>query len=236
MGNLLQTSRLPYQGGFVFILAGMRDFRIRLLHPGWKPFKMRQLIPMTYASSIPADSHPLHALARHRLGKLCVAIQAGSAAEMIERAEAALADAKFLEFRLDSLAKPAAALPKMKEFLAEHRDVTAIATCRRKAFGGQFAGSLTAELQVLLDAAEGGCEIVDLEVESAEEAKPSALKEFRKGLRAEGTALLISFHDFSRTRGLEQAADRIKAFEPDYVKVVSTAKTLADNLAVLKLI
>jgi 3-dehydroquinate dehydratase/shikimate dehydrogenase len=197
---------------------------------------MRQLIPMTYASSIPADSHPLHALARHRLGKLCVAIQAGSAAEMIERAEAALADAKFLEFRLDSLAKPAAALPKMKEFLAEHRDVTAIATCRRKAFGGQFAGSLTAELQVLLDAAEGGCEIVDLEVESAEEAKPSALKEFRKGLRAEGTALLISFHDFSRTRGLEQAADRIKAFEPDYVKVVSTAKTLADNLAVLKLI
>jgi hypothetical protein len=34
------------------------------------------------------------------------------------RAEAALADSKFLEFRLDSLAKPAAALPRVKEFLA----------------------------------------------------------------------------------------------------------------------
>jgi len=191
---------------------------------------------MTYASSIPADSHPLHALARHRLGKLCVAIQAGSAAELMERAGVALGDAKFLEFRLDSLAKPAAALPNLKEFLAEHRDVTAIATCRRKAFGGNFAGSLTAEFQVLLDAAEAGCKIVDLEVESAEEAKPAALKEFRKGLMAAGTALLVSFHDFSRTKSLEQAADRIKAFEPDYVKVVSTAKTLADNLAVLKLI
>ncbi len=39
-------------------------------------------------------------------------------AELIERAKAALADSKFLEFRLDSLPKPAAALPKVKEFLA----------------------------------------------------------------------------------------------------------------------
>ena len=48
--------------------------------------------------------------------------------------------------------------------------------------------------------------------------------------------MLISFHDFSRTKGLEQAADRIEAFKPDFVKVVSTARTLADNLAVLRVI
>jgi 3-dehydroquinate dehydratase/shikimate dehydrogenase len=51
-----------------------------------------------------------------------------------------------------------------------------------------------------------------------------------------GTALLVSYHDFSRTKGLEQAAKRIEAFEPDFVKVVSTARTLSDNLAVLKMI
>ena len=51
-----------------------------------------------------------------------------------------------------------------------------------------------------------------------------------------GAALLISFHDFTRTRSLEQAADRIERFKPDYVKVVSTARSLADNLAVLRLI
>jgi hypothetical protein len=44
------------------------------------------------------------------VGKVCVAISAGSATEMAERAEAALADSKFLEFRLDSLPKPATAL------------------------------------------------------------------------------------------------------------------------------
>ena len=56
----------------------------------------------------------------------------------MERAEAALQDSKFLEFRLDSLPKPAAALPKVKEFLAAHRDVTAIATCRRKEYRRQL--------------------------------------------------------------------------------------------------
>jgi 3-dehydroquinate dehydratase/shikimate dehydrogenase len=120
--------------------------------------------------------------------------------------------------------------------LAEHRDVTAIATCRRKEFGGHFVRSLTVELEVLLAAAEAGCRIVDLEVESAEEAKPAQLSKFRAGLREAGAALLVSFHDFTRTQGLEQAAQRIEAFEPDFVKVVSTARTLADNLAVLRMI
>jgi 3-dehydroquinate dehydratase/shikimate dehydrogenase len=197
---------------------------------------MRQLISMPILAAKPPVPALPPAGPRLRVPRLCVAIQAGSAAEMLERAAAALADAKFLEFRLDSLAKPAASLPALKEFLAGRRDVTAIATCRRKPFGGNFVGSLTAEFEVLLKAAEAGCQIVDLEVESAEEAKPAALAKFRDDLRAAGAALLVSFHDFTRTKGLEQAAERIEAFQPDFVKVVSTARSLADNLAVLKLI
>jgi 3-dehydroquinate dehydratase / shikimate dehydrogenase len=170
------------------------------------------------------------------LPKLCVAIQASSAAEMIERAEDARKDSTFIEFRLDSLPKPATVLAKLKEFLAAHRDVIAIATCRRKQFGGQFQAALKAELDVLTKAAEAGCQLVDFEVESAEQAAPKQLQQFRAGLRSAGAALLISFHDFTRTKGLERAADRIQAFQPDFVKVVSTARTLADNLAVLRLI
>ena len=197
---------------------------------------MRQLMAKTLEALNPAHSIPPAATPRPRLGKLCVAIPGGSPAEMLERAEAALRDSRFLEFRLDSCPKPAAALPKLKDFLATHRDVTAIATCRRKQNGGNFAGSLTAELEVLANAAEAGCRIVDLEVESAEEARPSQLDKFRSGLRAAGAALLVSFHDFTRTKGLDHAAARIEAFQPDFVKVVSTARSLADNLAVLRLI
>lgn len=191
---------------------------------------------MARADSIPVQTAAPLPPPRLRLGKLCVAIQGATAAEMLERAGAALRDSSFLEFRLDWLAKPAAAAPALAEFLGEHREVTAIATCRRKAHGGNFAGSLTSEFEVLLKAAEAGCSIVDLEVESAEEAKAAQLAKFREGLAAAGTALLISFHDFARTKGLDQAAERIEAFQPEYVKVVSTAKSLADNLAVLKLI
>jgi 3-dehydroquinate dehydratase / shikimate dehydrogenase len=173
---------------------------------------------------------------RLQLGKVCVAIQAPTPAEMTARAEKALVDAKFLEFRFDALTRPASFLPDLKAFLAGHRDVMAIATCRRKENGGNFTGSLTAELDVLLKASQAGCQIVDLEVESAEGAKAAQLEKFREALRAAGSALLVSFHDFARTRRLEQAADRIAAFEPDYIKVVSTAHALADNLAVLRLI
>jgi 3-dehydroquinate dehydratase/shikimate dehydrogenase len=191
---------------------------------------------MPSSGSSSSHTSPAPFVPRLRVGKLCVAIQAATPAELIERAQAALADSKFLEFRLDSLTKPLAALPKVKDFLAGHRDATAIATCRRKQFGGGFEGSLKAELDVLLKAAQAGCQVVDLAVESAEEAKPAQLATFRDELRAAGAALLVSFHDFTRTKNLEQAAERIEAFRPDFVKVVSTAQSLADNLAILKLI
>ncbi len=173
---------------------------------------------------------------RLRLPKVCVAVQAETPAELVARAEGALGDARFFEFRLDSLDKPAAGLPKLKEFLGRRRDVSAIGTCRRKPNGGAFSGSLNSELDVLLKAAEAGCQIVDLEIESAEQMTKPQMKKFREQLRTAGASLLISFHDFSRTKGLNEAAKRIEAFEPDYVKVVSTARTLADNLAVLKMI
>jgi 3-dehydroquinate dehydratase / shikimate dehydrogenase len=187
------------------------------------------------ASSTLAPPAP-PAAPRLRLTKLCAAVQAGTPAELFERADEAIRDIKFIEFRLDALAKPAAALPQLKTFLAQHREVVSIATCRRKSFGGRFAGSLNSELDVLLKAAQAGCQIVDLEVESAEQATRPQLAKFRAALRIAGAALLISFHDFTRTKGLDHAADRIEAFQPDFVKVVSTARTLADNLAVLRLI
>jgi len=197
---------------------------------------MRQLMAMARTDAGTVQTAPAAPGPRLRLGKLCVAIQGETATEMLERATAALRDSTFLEFRLDWLAKPLTALPLLAQFLGEHREVTAIATCRRKANGGNFAGALTAEFDVLVKAAEAGCAIVDLEVESAEETKPAQLAKFREALTAAGAALLVSFHDFARTHALEQAAERIKAFAPDFVKVVSTAKSLADNLAVLKLI
>jgi 3-dehydroquinate dehydratase/shikimate dehydrogenase len=184
----------------------------------------------------PAWKLAADASARLSLDLICTAIQASTPGEMLQRANAALRDTRFLEFRLDSLPRPSAVLPKVKAFLAEHRNVTAIATCRRKPHGGSFIGALPEELEVLIKAARAGCRIVDLEVESAEEASPARFEKFRAALQRAGAALLISSHDFARTRALDKAADRIASFEPDIIKVVSTAQTLSDNLAVLRLL
>lgn len=192
-------------------------------------------MPISTSATVDPLPAPTSAL-RVRLSKLCIAVQGATPAELLDRVEAVLPDSRFIELRLDALAKPAAALPQVRKLLADRRDVVAIATCRRKAGGGNFAGSLNAELEILQKAAEAGCQIVDLEIESAEQATRPQLARFRAALAESGAALLISFHDFTRTKGLEQAAARIEVFEPDFVKVVSTARTLADNLAVLKLI
>jgi 3-dehydroquinate dehydratase / shikimate dehydrogenase len=201
---------------------------------------MRQLkgMPLAVSSSTDSLSAPAPAVPRLRVGKLCIAVQGTTPAELFSRAEVAIKDSIFIELRLDFLTKPAAVFPELKAFLTR-RQVTAIATCRRKSLGGHFTGSLNAELEIVLKAAEIGCQIVDLEIESVEQTTRPQMAKFRAALRAAGAYLLISSHDFTRTRrpdGLNQTAQRIAAHEPDFVKVVTSARSLADNLSVLQMI
>jgi 3-dehydroquinate dehydratase / shikimate dehydrogenase len=167
---------------------------------------------------------------RSRIGKICVAIIGDTAAEMLEKASAVVKENPFLEFRLDYLEKPLLALPKIKQFLAENTSATAIATCRRKESGGKFPGSIAAEIEILSHAAKSGFLIADLELESVEHMKKADLQKFRET----GIALIISHHDFNATKDLEGVFNRIFPFAPDFIKIVPTAKTLADNLTLMR--
>src|ERR1700756_540208 len=128
---------------------------------------------------------------RSRIGKLCVAIVGSTPAEMIDKALEAVRENTFLEFRLDYLPNPLAALPKIKQLLSDRTEVTAIATCRRAAAGGKFKGTIAAELEVLEKAASAGCQLVDVEIQTAEALKQGQLDK----LRAHGAALIISYHN-----------------------------------------
>ena len=167
---------------------------------------------------------------RSRIGKVCVAIIGDSAAEMLEKATSVVKENPFLEFRLDYLEKPLLALPKIKQFLAENTAATAIATCRRKENGGKFSGSITAEVEVLTKAAQSGFLIADLELESVEHMKKADLQHFRET----GIALIISHHDFNATKDLEGIFKRIQPFAPEFIKIVPTAKTLSDNVTLMR--
>jgi 3-dehydroquinate dehydratase/shikimate dehydrogenase len=169
---------------------------------------------------------------RSRMSRICVAVTGASANEMLARAEQISDDNPFIELRLDTLHKPQAILPKLRSFTAANRHVTVIATCRRTEGGGDFVGELFEQAEILEGAAKAGCQLIDVEIESAETMRPADWKR----LRASGAALILSYHDFAHTRGLEKAFERMQRFDPEFYKIVSTARSLTDNLAVLDLL
>jgi 3-dehydroquinate dehydratase / shikimate dehydrogenase len=167
---------------------------------------------------------------RLRLPRVCVAITGEDAGEMLDKAESAVREVQFLEFRLDYLAKPETAISKIKQLYELRPDVITIATCRRVQGGGRFKGTVAAQTEILAKAAAAGCQIVDLELESAEAMKASELEKFRSNL----TAFLISSHDFKATKKLEETFERMKRFNPDFYKLVTTATNLRDNVTMKK--
>jgi 3-dehydroquinate dehydratase/shikimate dehydrogenase len=164
-----------------------------------------------------------------RLPKVCLALSGDTIDDMLATAESMARDNPFLEFRLDYLKQPLAALPKIHRFLETHQYVTAIGTCRRVENGGKFKGSLASQLEVLTKANAAGCPIVDLEIESALKSKRDAIARLRS--RA---GLIVSFHDFRATRNLDETLEKMLKVPADFYKVVSTATTLSDNVAMMK--
>ena len=153
-----------------------------------------------------------------RLPRVCVAVTAPDAAELAEKAEALIRDNPFLEFRLDYISKPALALPKIKHFLDTHPGTVVIATCRRVASGGRFRGSIAAQLDILAKASGIGCQLVDVELQTALKCKPAQLQKLRGR-----SALILSFHDFRGTKKLDETLEKMRAFPADFYKVVTTA-------------
>src|SRR5262249_15832872 len=153
-----------------------------------------------------------------RLPRVCVAITGADANEMVEKAEALVRDNPFLEFRLDYLSKPGLAIPRIKRFIETHPGIMLIATCRRVANGGKFGGSIEAQLDVLSKAATAGCQLVDLELQTASKCKPAQLQKVRAK-----AALILSFHDFRGTKKLDETLEKMTAYPADFYKVVSTA-------------
>jgi len=165
----------------------------------------------------------------HRLPRLCVAVIGSDPNEIVERAESLARDNSFLEFRLDYLSKPGLAMPRIKRFFEFHHGAIVVATCRRASSGGKFRGSIASQLDILGKAAAAGCQLVDVEIQTASKCKPEQLQKLRS--RA---GLILSAHDFRATKRLDETLEKMLAYPADFYKVVSTATTLADNVTMIK--
>ncbi|HWR36175.1 MAG TPA: shikimate dehydrogenase [Clostridia bacterium] len=164
-----------------------------------------------------------------RLPRVCVAVTGSDINEMVEKAESLVRDNPLIEFRLDYLKNPATAYQRLRRLFEYRPDAIAIATCRRAVNGGKFRGSVAAQLEILTKAAAAGCQMVDVELETAAALKPAEIEKLRS--RA---SLILSHHDFRATRKIDETFDRMKQFPADFFKVVTTATSLYDNVLMMK--
>ena len=175
------------------------------------------------------NNHYASRLLHLRLSRVCVAVIASEANELVEKAESLARDNSFLEFRLDYIARPAMALGKVRQFTETHPHITVIATCRRAAAGGKFQGSIAAQMEILAKAGTAGCQLVDVELQTAVRLKPAQLEKLESK-----AAVILSFHDFNATGRLEETLKKMTGYPADFYKVVGSARSLYDNVTMMR--
>jgi len=166
------------------------------------------------------------------LPKLCITATGHTLKELMDCARVALSQSQFIELRLDWLARPADAIPQLANLIASSPGAIIQATSRRKPNGGEFDGTLGEQLDILIAAAEAGCRMVDLEIESAEVAAETAVDRLARLRKSAG--LIVSFHDFNGTPPLAPVIKRLTKIPADVYKLVPTACEQTDVVRLLE--
>jgi len=177
---------------------------------------------------------------------ICIPITSGTIKEDLRAIEKSCMFADFIELRMDligggNLAKLIAAAR------AQSRSIKIIVTCRKKeeaapAKAAARAGSLVKhttekKMALLKEAIELGADFIDIEL--AEGSR--AINELQSLCAKKGskTKIIVSYHNLKETpvlTGLKEIFHQCAKFKPAIVKIVTTAKTVEDNLTTLNLI
>jgi len=155
--------------------------------------------------------------------RICVSIlpkTVSEALQLIEKAEVAHAD--FIEVRLDFL----------KDYLENHRGLADLAAHGKtpKIATDKESRKETEQHQMLIAAAKSGFEYVDVELSTPQ------LEDLVKELKALGAKPIVSFHKSDGSLGvseLNSVFEREISSGAEVCKIVTTAKQMEDNLAIL---
>ncbi len=162
---------------------------------------------------------------------ICIPVTAKTNDEALERMEASFLLADVVELRIDSIRGP-----NLEKLLAAKQGPV-IVTARRREEGGSFAGSERERIALLREAARRGVDFVDVELGTDETLAAAVAREIRK--ERGRTKLIISCHDFIKTSSygtLQGTYNRCVSRGADIVKIVTFARSLQDNLKILRLV
>ena len=150
---------------------------------------------------------------------------------MMRQLHAALRHTRTIELRLDWLKDDSEIARFLRHVETAKPTANLIATCRRRATGGQYRGSIARQLAHLAEALAAGCRWYDLEIESIRECPPELLDV----LLGEGRRL-ASAHFFQRMpRHLRSVVRQLAATRSDAIKIAAQCHSLAGGLKLLRI-
>ncbi|MGC2332971.1 MAG: type I 3-dehydroquinate dehydratase, partial [Candidatus Acidiferrales bacterium] len=164
--------------------------------------------------------------------KVCAVVAAPDANSMLAQLRWALGQSRTVELRLDWLSSD----EEIDRFLrgleanrSARKGVTLIATCRRRAAGGRYGGTIAKQLVYLADAIRAGCTWYDLEIETVRQCP----RELIDVLLGEGRQL-ASAHFFARLpKNLSRVAGELRRGRPEAIKIAAHCHSLADSRKLL---
>jgi 3-dehydroquinate dehydratase-1 len=162
--------------------------------------------------------------------RICVSIAPVDIQSISTQAEQAFGlGADFIEIRFDFL-KP----EQLQSAIDSSKDLKnkAVFTLRSKDQGGKFAGSEPDRVKWLRKLAEQKPMLLDVELHTLQEH--DELADF---FESQKTPVLVSWHDFEKTPPNDDLADLLSEMRvySNYVKVVTTAKSVDDSLRLLEM-
>jgi 3-dehydroquinate dehydratase / shikimate dehydrogenase len=156
--------------------------------------------------------------------KICAVVAAPDAASMWRQLGLAARQSQTIELRLDWLADDREIARFLARLAARAPKATLLATCRRRAAGGRYRGSIAGQLVHLADAVRAGCSWYDFEVESASLCPPELLDVLLGPAKQ-----LISAHFFKgMPASLPRVAKRLALNRPDCIKIAARCDSLAE--------
>lgn len=164
------------------------------------------------------------------MAKICVSIAPEDGPSISKQADRAFElGADYVEIRFDFL-RP----EQLQSAIDAAKSIkgNAVFTLRSKDQGGKFAGSEPDRVKWLQKLAEQKPMLLDVELHTLQEN--DGLADF---LERQKTPVLVSWHDFQKTPPNEKIADLLSEMRiySNYVKIVTTAKSIDDSLRLLEL-
>jgi len=161
--------------------------------------------------------------------KICVSLSSNDPHELYRKAQRAEAlSADLVEVRLDRLSNH-----RGVSKVAGAVEIPIVATNRPVSQRGSFARSESERLSLLMDAVEGGADYVDIE------SSTSHLDQVIDTFRKTSAKIILSHHNYSRTPKLSELKStlaKLQKSKSDLYKIVTTARSLEDNLTILSLL